>query len=84
DTDLRVRVSAIRSLGLLNSSAAAQRLLEHAEKLLVSMKESKERLPAERNELLEIFPVLGKLFYNSKNERAAVLLEEFARLDNFE
>lgn len=84
DTDLRVRVAAIRSLGMLNAKGSAEKLVERGEKLLHDLRVSKFRLPAERNELLEIFPVLGKLLYNSWNERAADLLEEFAMLDNFE
>lgn len=84
DSDVRVRVSAIRSLGAINSSAAGEALLSRTETLIAAMQKSSERLPAERNELLEIFPVLGKLFYNSRNERAAGLLEEFARMDKFE
>lgn len=84
DTDLRVRVSAIRSLGMLNAKGSAEKLVERGEKLLQDLRTSKFRLPAERNELLEIFPVLGKLLYNTWDERAADLTEAFAKLDNFE
>jgi len=84
DTDIRVRVSAIRSLGMINATASAEKLVKRGEELLQDIRSSSFRLPAERNELLEIFLVLGKLLYNTRNQRAAELLDAFTAIDNFE
>ncbi len=82
DKDSRVRVSAIRSLGSLKDAKAAEKLLDHGEKLLTDYKKSKFANPAEKSELLEISTVLGRLLSNSQDQRAIKFLDEFIKLDN--
>ena len=82
DGDSRVRVSAIRSLGALKDAKAADKLLDRADVLFAAYKKSKFVNPAEKNELLEIADVLGRLLAGSKNLRAIKFLDEYARLDD--
>jgi cyclophilin family peptidyl-prolyl cis-trans isomerase/HEAT repeat protein len=81
DVDSRVRVSAIRALGNLKEVKAAEKLLDHAETLLASYKKSKFATPIEKNELIEIATVLGRLLTNSGNARATKLLGDLFVLD---
>jgi cyclophilin family peptidyl-prolyl cis-trans isomerase/HEAT repeat protein len=81
DKDLRVRVSAIRSLGNLKDAKAADKLLERGENLLANYKKSKFTNPIEKNELLEIATALGKLLLNSNNERKVKFLIDFMKSD---
>lgn len=82
DEDSRVRVSAIRSVGSLKEAKTAGKLLERGEKLLSDYKKSKFGNPVEKNELLEIATVLGRILDKSKNERAIILLDQIIKLDN--
>lgn len=82
DEDLRVRVSAIRSLGSLKDLKAADKLLERGEKLLTEYKQSKFAHPIEKNELVEIATVLGRLLPDTGHERAVKLLDELVKLDD--
>jgi cyclophilin family peptidyl-prolyl cis-trans isomerase/HEAT repeat protein len=82
DNDLRVRVSAIRSLGAIKDARAADKLLDRADALFAAYKRSKFANPIEKNELLEIADVLGRLLAGSKNARAIKFLDEYARADD--
>ena len=82
DIDLRVRVSAIRSLGALKDPKAADKLLERGDKLLTDYKKSKFAHPIEKNELIEIATVLGRLIPDSGNERSVRFLDELVKLDD--
>jgi len=70
DSDLRVRVSAIRSLGTLKDARATTPLLNRGKGLLTKAKSTKLERPAELNEILEIVTVLGNLLKNSKSAEA--------------
>ena len=82
DKDLRVRVSAIRSLGRLKDAKAAGKLLDRGEKLVADYKRSKFANPVEKNELIEIAIVLGRLLAASGDGRAVKFLGELALLDD--
>ncbi len=82
DTDSRVRVSAIRSLAAMRDPKAADKLIERGEKLLGDYKRSKFAHPAEKNELIELVTVIGRLLSDSGNERAVKLLDELVKLDD--
>lgn len=82
DLDLRVRVSAIRALGSLKDPKAADNLLERGDKLLTNYRESKFAHPVEKNELIEIAAVLGRLIPESGNDRAVKFLDELVKLDD--
>lgn len=82
DTDMRVRVSAIRSLAALKDPKAADKLIERSEMLLAAYKRSKFAHPSEKNELIEIVTVLGRLIPDTGNERAVKLLNELVKLDD--
>lgn len=84
DADSRVRVSAIRSLGSLKDARAAGRLLERGEKLLADYKKSKFANPVEKNELLEIASVLGRILPNTNDERAVKFLDGFRKADDYQ
>jgi cyclophilin family peptidyl-prolyl cis-trans isomerase/HEAT repeat protein len=77
DDDSRVRVSAIRSLGNLKDAKAADKLLERGAALFANYKKSRFPMPVEKNELLEIATVLGRILPNSNDERAVKFLKEF-------
>lgn len=75
DADSRVRVSAIRSLGTLKDQRSVEPLLSQGEKLVRHGADSKSRISAEQNEIIEIATVLGRLLANTRNSRASELLE---------
>lgn len=77
DTDSRVRVAAIRSLGSLKNAEAAKRLIERGNSLMAVVSKSKGPVPAEMNELLEIATTLGRILPNTQNDDAMYLLNEF-------
>jgi cyclophilin family peptidyl-prolyl cis-trans isomerase/HEAT repeat protein len=66
DSDLRVRVSAIRALASLKDARAADPLLKRGNSLLSSERQNHSA----RNELLEIATTLGRLLSNSLNPDA--------------
>ncbi|MEP6849259.1 MAG: peptidylprolyl isomerase, partial [Acidobacteriota bacterium] len=74
DTDLRVRVSAIRALGGLKGAGAGDKLLDRGEALYKQLAAGKTRNPPERNELLEIASALGRVFQGTKDEGAVSFL----------
>lgn len=81
DDDIRTRVNAIRSLGALKDAKAADKLLDRGEYLLRDYKKTGRRIPAEKNELLEISVVLGRLLADTKNERAITFLDNYIEKD---
>ncbi|MGD9588569.1 MAG: peptidylprolyl isomerase [Pyrinomonadaceae bacterium] len=85
DNDSRVRVSAIRSLALLRDPFAVERLLDHGEKLLAEFKKPQKAggIPAEKNELLEIATVLGRLIPKANDHRTVQFLNAFREADRY-
>ncbi len=81
DRDLRVRVSAIRSLAALKDPKAADLLTARGEKLLAGYRRSAFAAPSEKNEMLEIATALGNLLANTGNARAFKFLGNYAALD---
>jgi hypothetical protein len=82
DSDLRVRVSAIRSLATLKDTRAAEPLIESGVKLLTQAKSSRFERPGELNEMLEIATALGVILRNQKSEKAIAWLKELRKLVN--
>ncbi|MFN0278729.1 MAG: peptidylprolyl isomerase [Pyrinomonadaceae bacterium] len=82
DVDSRVRVSAMSALGSLKNAKAADKLTERGEKLLTLYKTSKFDHPAEKNELIQIVTILGRLIPDTANERTVKFLDELVRLDD--
>jgi cyclophilin family peptidyl-prolyl cis-trans isomerase/HEAT repeat protein len=83
DEDSRVRVSAIRALGNLKDARSSGKLLERGEKLLAAWKKSKFANPSEKNELLEIASVLGRILPGSNNEKAVKFLDDLRQIDKY-
>ncbi|MEP6903491.1 MAG: peptidylprolyl isomerase [Actinomycetota bacterium] len=83
DEDLRVRVSAIRALGSFKDKQAADKLLERSTNLLADYKKSKFASPPEKNELLEIATVLGRLLPNSDDKKAVAFLDNLRQADKY-
>ncbi|NNE98258.1 MAG: hypothetical protein HKN25_04475 [Pyrinomonadaceae bacterium] len=81
DSDLRVRVNAIRALSVLGSAESATVLLKRAGVLMRSYKSSKFDNPTERNELLTISTAIGRILKGSKDVIAVKFLEEFRVLE---
>ena len=89
DEDSRVRVSAIRSLGSLKDKKAAEKLLQRGETLLAAYKKSKSKAPNEKNELLEIAAVLGRVLPKANSEQvvepsALKFLDAFRAADKYQ
>ena len=84
DKDSCVRVSAIRAVGSLKDAKAAGKLLERGEKQLTDYKKSKFAHPIEKNELLEIAAVLGRILPNSNNEKAIAFLKALRQVDKLQ
>ena len=83
DADSRVRVSAIRSVGSLKDKQSAEKLLTRGENLLADYKKSKFKNPTEKNELLEIATVLGRLLPVSDDKRAVAFLDALRQADKY-
>jgi cyclophilin family peptidyl-prolyl cis-trans isomerase/HEAT repeat protein len=83
DNDSRVRVSAIRSLGALKDDKAAGRLLERGAVLLAKSKGPRFSNPSEKNELLEIATVLGRILPKTNDEKALKFLNDLGTRDSF-
>jgi len=66
DIDLRVRVSAIRTLASLKDARAVEPLITRGNSLM----SSQEQIPDSRSELLEIATTLGRLLPNTSNNAA--------------
>jgi cyclophilin family peptidyl-prolyl cis-trans isomerase/HEAT repeat protein len=82
DPDLRVRVSAIRSLASLRETRAAEPLIESGAKLLTQAKSRRFERPSQLNEMLEIATALGVILRNQKSEKAIAWLKELRQLVN--
>lgn len=82
DPDLRVRVSAIRSLVALKDAKAATPLLSRGKLLLNNAKSTKLDRPGELNEILEIVTTLGNLLRDSKSTDAIKWLRDVRRTVN--
>lgn len=83
DADSRVRVSAIRAVGSLKDKNSAENLIKRGEILLAEYKRSKFKNPSEKNELLEIATVLGRLLPNSDDKKAVGFLDNLRQADKF-
>jgi cyclophilin family peptidyl-prolyl cis-trans isomerase/HEAT repeat protein len=83
DADSRVRVSAIRSLGALKDAKAAGRLLERGEKLLGAYHSPKLSNPPEKNEILEIATVVGRLMQKTRDQRTVKFLDALRLADKY-
>lgn len=83
DDDSRVRVSAIRSLGALKDAKAAEKLLERGALLLKKSGGPHFSNPSEKNEMLELSTVLGRLLAKTGDEKAVKFLTDLGVRDNF-
>ncbi len=83
DTDERVRISAIRSLGRLKDASAAEALLKRGESLLAKVQKTATSNDPEMNEILEIATAIGSILKDSKNERAVNWLKACRAEDNY-
>lgn len=83
DADSRVRVSAIRAVGSLKDKNSAENLIKRGEILLAEYKRSNFKNPSEKNELLEIATVLGRLLPNSDDKKAVGFLDNLRQADKF-
>ncbi len=83
DADSRVRVSAIRAVGSLKDKNSAEKLIERGANLLAEYKRSKFKNPSEKNELLEIATVLGRLLPNLDDKKAVGFLDNLRQADKF-
>ncbi|HKQ51781.1 MAG TPA: peptidylprolyl isomerase, partial [Pyrinomonadaceae bacterium] len=84
DSDERVRVSAIRSLGSLKDARGATALLQRTAALMPAHRAAKASAgahPAETNELLEIATSLGRLLANTNDERAVAWLRTLREME---
>jgi cyclophilin family peptidyl-prolyl cis-trans isomerase/HEAT repeat protein len=71
DEDSRVRVGAVRALGSLKDASVAEKLIPNNVNL------------SNKNELLEIAAILGRLLPNTNNQKAIEFLTKFAELDEY-
>jgi len=83
DGDSRVRISAIRAVGSLKDKKSAEKLIARGEILLAESKRSKFKNPSEKNELLEIATVLGRLLPNSDDKNAVGFLDNLHQADKY-
>jgi len=83
DPDQRVRVSAIRSLGRLKDTTAANALLKRGGSLLAIVQKTATKNDPEMNEILEIATAIGSILNDSQNERAVKWLKASRAEDNF-
>ena len=87
DTDLRVRVSALRAAATLREARAAAPLLEHANLLLAAYRAEKKANPAARpgvlNELLEAAAAVGRVLGDTNDARALELLRALRESEGY-
>jgi len=83
DKDSRVRVSAIRSLGTLREARVAEKLIERGESLLGVHETKKLKSFTNKNELLEIATVVGRLLQGTANARAIGFLNQLRASDKY-
>lgn len=87
DPDSRVRVSTINSIAALKDKSAVTPLLQHAAKLVSSIKQptnsktQRSILPAEKNELLIIASALGRLAAGTKDENVLGFFNSVRQID---
>lgn len=84
DSDSRVGISAIRSLGNLKDERAVRPLVERGEYLLKLTNVSRQFAIEPRNELLEIAAALGRLLPNADNQSALDFVKRLHQLTNGE
>ena len=85
DDDPRVRITATRTLATLKDPYAVERLLNHGEKLLAAFNKAKRPGydPVEKNELLEIATVLGRLIPKTNDARTVKFLTALGTADRY-
>lgn len=83
DKDNRVRVAAVRALGTLRDAKTSEILLQRGEKLMQEFTLSKLANPPEKNELLEIATVMGRLMQGTGDERTVKFLESLGAGDKY-
>jgi cyclophilin family peptidyl-prolyl cis-trans isomerase/HEAT repeat protein len=85
DSDLRVRVSAIRSLATLKDARAVNPLIGRFRKLLGDYSPTKRKIkqPSEKNEILELEVSLGRLLSNSNDKNVIALLDAVRKSDKY-
>jgi cyclophilin family peptidyl-prolyl cis-trans isomerase/HEAT repeat protein len=83
DKDSRVRVSAIRALGTLRDAKTADKLVERGIKLMSGYTLEKLVNPPQKNELLEIATVLGRLMQGTGNEPTIKFLKMLRAWDRY-
>ena len=85
DSDSRVRVAAIRSLGAIKVAKSAEPLLARGEALLETYKKNLKPnfIPVEQNEFIEVSNAIGQVLAKTGNARAIALFRAFAKVDNF-
>jgi cyclophilin family peptidyl-prolyl cis-trans isomerase/HEAT repeat protein len=76
DADLRVRVSAIRTLASLKDARAADPLLQRGQDLWKTSKQANDNNGNARSEILEIATTLGRVIPNSNSERTRTWFEQ--------
>lgn len=76
DADLRVRVSAIRTLASFKDARAVSPLLQRGQELWKTSKQANDNNGNARNEILEIATTLGRVIPNSNSETARAWFEE--------
>ncbi len=81
--DLRIRISAIRSLAQLRDVNAVEPLVKHGNDLIVAAKRSRAAVPAEKTELLEIATAVSRLVPGKFNDPVIVFLEALRKLDRY-
>lgn len=83
DEDQRVRVSAIRSVGQINDPATAERVMKQVGAVFGEYKASKDRFPAEQNELLDAVTALGRVAGKTADKDTLTLLKEINEKTGF-
>jgi cyclophilin family peptidyl-prolyl cis-trans isomerase/HEAT repeat protein len=85
DSDSRVRVAAIRSLGAIKVAKSGDPLLARGEAILDAYKKNLKPnfIPVEQNEFIEVANAIGQVLAKTGNVRAVALFTEFLKIDNF-
>ena len=83
DSDMRVRVSAIRSLAAVKDAGVAAKLVDRGRSLLAEWKLAKPAARVQKSELLEIAAALGKLLAGTNDAAAVKFLDELRFADHY-
>lgn len=83
DEDVRVRVNAMRSVGQIREPATASRVLKRVEAIFAEYKASKDKFPAEQNELLEAVTALGRVGQKTADKDTLAILKEINERTGF-